>query len=148
MLRRVVDADHAPRPRMVEDWVTVLDQSHRWGCDRTRMIATEQLRLSPMDVVFKIYIWRKYGLDENELVPCFQALGIRDQPLTLAEGQMLEMEMALRVSALRERVQQGVIAYSKQCAGPEADLLAMLPSQRVKELVCRALMADFLNCYI
>ncbi|RPD52163.1 hypothetical protein L227DRAFT_515256 [Lentinus tigrinus ALCF2SS1-6] len=145
LLYPFVPTEEAPRPRAVEDWVSVLDQSHRWGCERIRVIAVEQLSILPMDEVLKIAVWRKYGLDENDLLPCLQVLGTRDQPLTLTEGRLLELEMALRVSALRERVQQGLIAYTKQSSA-RPDLLDILPSQRVKELVCRALLPDFMNC--
>ena len=137
-----------PRPLAVDDWVSVLDQSHRWGCDRVRVIAVEQLKLLPMDHVLKIAVWRRYDLDENDLLPCFQVLGTRDSPLTLTEGRLLELEMALRVSALRERVQQGVITYAKQStSGVGNDLLDILPPQRVRELVCRALLPDFMKRY-
>ena len=111
-----------------------------------RMVAVERLRLLPMDDVLKIAVWRKYNLDENDLLPCFQVLGTRDSPLTLNEGRLLELELVLRVSALRESVQRGVIAYTKQSTGIGSDLLDMLPSHRVKELVCRALLPEFMKC--
>ncbi|RPD52104.1 hypothetical protein L227DRAFT_477325, partial [Lentinus tigrinus ALCF2SS1-6] len=104
LLYPVPTAHDALGPHTVDDWVSVLEQSHKWGCDRIRTLAVEQLRHLPMDSVPKIAVWRKYGLDEDDLMPCFQVLGTRDQPLTLTEGRLLELEMALRVSALRERV--------------------------------------------
>ena len=142
----VPTTNDAPRQLNVDDWISVLDQSHRWRCDKVRMVAVERLRLLPMDDVLKIAVWRKYNLDENDLLPCFQVLGTRDSPLTLNEGRLLELELVLRVSALRESVQRGVIAYTKQSTGIGSDLLDMLPSHRVKELVCRALLPEFMKC--
>ncbi|KAI0688336.1 hypothetical protein C8T65DRAFT_527722, partial [Cerioporus squamosus] len=96
--------DVPPGPRSAVDWISILDQCQRWRCPRIRSIAVERLKLTPMDDVLRIAVWRKYGLDQSQLISSYQALGTRNVPLTVAEGRMLKVDMAVKVSALREKV--------------------------------------------
>ena len=102
----------------------------------------EQLKHLPMDDVLRIAVWRKYALDQSQLFSSYQALGTRDLPLTVAEGRMLEVDTAIRVSALREKVLQGFISQIQHSMAVGSDLLAL---QRVKELICRAFLTEFMN---
>ncbi|KAI0716924.1 hypothetical protein C8Q76DRAFT_598731, partial [Earliella scabrosa] len=97
----------ATLPRCAEDWISILDQSDQWGCNRIRLMAIEQLQGLSMDPVLKIAIWTKYRLDVSEIASSYHALGTRTQPLTLAEGRMLEPDTVVKLAALRDRVHQG-----------------------------------------
>ena len=139
---RVETAGDAPRPRSVDDWIAMLDQSDKWGCTKIRSLAVEQLQALPMDHVLKIAVWKKYGLDETDITSCYHALGTRVQPLSLAEGRLLDLETLLRLAALRDRVQQGVLSYMREPPPPGS---ALLPSERARDLICRAFLLEFMR---
>ncbi|KAI0745567.1 hypothetical protein C8Q76DRAFT_595930, partial [Earliella scabrosa] len=95
------------RPRTPEDWITILDQSHKWGCNKIKALAVDRLKAMPMDHVLKIAVWTKYGLDDADITLSYHALGIRAQPLTTEEGRLLELDTVVKLAALRDRVHQG-----------------------------------------
>ncbi|RPD70495.1 hypothetical protein L226DRAFT_470190 [Lentinus tigrinus ALCF2SS1-7] len=135
--------DDAPCPRIAEDWVAVLEQSYKWSCMKIQLCAVEQLKAIQMDDALKIAVWQKYGLDGSHVKPCYHRLATRDSPLTHAEGRLLGLEIVLRLSALRERIQQGAAGYEEmtrtECNGGRE-----IPLQRVKDLLGRAYIADLM----
>lgn len=136
--QRVDTCDKVHSPRSVEDWICILDQCRFWKCHAVRSIAEEQLKLAPMNDVLRIAVWRKYGLEKSQLIPCYQALGTRELPLTIEEGHMLEVETAVKVAALREEVLQGMMNHMQHTTTAGCDL-------RVKELICRASLGDVID---
>lgn len=92
-----------------------------------------------MDHAQKIAVWLKYGLDEADIVHCYHALGTRLKPLTLEEGQILDLKTVLKVAALRDRVQQGVLNYVRE-PPPAGDGLT---AERVRDPICRASLLEF-----
>ncbi|KAI1782943.1 hypothetical protein LXA43DRAFT_865901, partial [Ganoderma leucocontextum] len=88
----------------VEDWISILEQSEAWGCTRIRSAAVERLRNLPMDAALKIATWKKYGLDEEQIARCYHELGTRPQPLSMEEGQLLGMELMVKLAGLRDSV--------------------------------------------
>ena len=108
-------------------------------------MAIAELQGRPMDHVQKIATWKKYGLDEAQIVPCYHAVGIRAQPITTTEGQLLGIELSLKLAALREKINQGTLEYLQQCAQEDAGEIPLSPTSlaRTKDLICRALLGEF-----
>lgn len=119
----------------------MLDQSYRWGCKKMRTVALEHLKALPMDPVLKIAVWKKYGLDEADIATCYHALATRLKPLTVEEGRQLELETTLKLTALRDRVQQGVLNFMKDPASGGG----AFTTERIRDLVCRAFLVDFMK---
>ncbi|KAI0718621.1 hypothetical protein C8T65DRAFT_544474, partial [Cerioporus squamosus] len=90
-----------------EDWIAMLEQSQKWGCSGIRAVAIAELEKTSMDDALRIATWKKFALDESQLARCYHTFGTRSQPISTAEGQLMGMEMALRLSALRDSVNQG-----------------------------------------
>ncbi|KAI0715540.1 hypothetical protein C8T65DRAFT_527855, partial [Cerioporus squamosus] len=88
----------------VEDWIVVLEQSERWGCSRIRVAAIGELEKASMDDALRIATWKKFALDESQIVQCYHAFGTRSQPISVAEGQLMGIEMTVRLAALRDSV--------------------------------------------
>lgn len=128
-----------PRPRSAEDWVLVLEESHKWGCKKIRGLAVDRLKTIPMDHVRKIAIWRQYRLDEADIAPSYHALATRTQPLTTEEGRLLDIDTVVKIAAIRDRVQQGVLDYLNE---PPPAGWSVLPSERVRDLICRAFLME------
>lgn len=122
----------------------VLEQSQLWGCGRTREIAIRELQHAPLDNVVKIAAWNKFGLDETELTSCYHALAVQTQPISLEEGQLMGMPLLIKLMALRDAVNHGVMTYLKDTCGG-LDPGHMLPLEFVKDLVCRSLLGDFMR---
>lgn len=95
-----------------------------------------------MDHVLKIAVWTKYGLDETDIATSYHLLATRAHPLTLEEGRMLEVETMVKVAALRDRVQQGVLNYMKE---PPPAGGVLLPSDRARDLICKAFLLEYLR---
>ena len=120
----------------------VLEESHKWGCKRIRVLAVDRLKTMAMDPVRKIAIWSQFGLDEADIAASYHALATRTQPLTPDEGRLLGVETVVKVAALRDRVQQGVLNYMNE---PPPAGWSVLPSERVRDLICRAFLMEVMR---
>ena len=120
----------------------MLEQSEKWGCPAIRAGAIAELEKAAMDDACRIATWKKFALDETQIVRCYHTFGTRNQPISIAEGHLMGMEMALRLSALRDNVNQGVIG----CLQESGDVQPMgLQLDQMKDLVCRGLLGEFLR---
>ena len=120
----------------------MLEQSERWGCPGIRAGAIAELEKVTMDDALKIATWKKFALDESQIVRCYHTFGTRAQPVSIAEGHLMGMDMALRLSALRDKVNQRVIGCLQESGDGETIGLQL---DQMKHLVCRRLLADFLS---
>lgn len=128
-----------------QDWVVVLEQSEKWGCPGIRAAAIAELEKMPMDDALRIATWKKFSLDESQIMRCYHTFGTRDQPVSIAEGDLMGMEMALRLSALRDSVNQGVLECLKESAEGHGGQAMGLQLVRMKDLVCRGLLVEFMS---
>ena len=110
-------------------------------------MAIAELQWRPIDHVLKIATWKKYGLDEVHIMSSYHALGVRPQPITIAEGRLLGVELSLRLAALRDKVQQGVLDYLQESVREDVSetLLAPAAIGRTKDLICRAMLVEFIR---
>ena len=132
-------------PVTVEDWVSVVDQSQKWGCASMKSAALAKLQGLPMEPALKIATWRRYALDETQIASCYHAIGTRTQPLSAVEGRLLGLDMVVKLSALRDTVQQGVLSYLTQSAQNEDYRHLQLSIERVKDLICRGLLLEYMQ---
>ncbi|KAI0703521.1 hypothetical protein C8T65DRAFT_538070, partial [Cerioporus squamosus] len=91
-------------PFSAEDWISVLEQSQKWGCSHIRAVAIAELQASDMDDALRIATWTRFGLDESQIARCYHTFGTRTQPISVAEAELMGLGMAMRLSALRDSV--------------------------------------------
>lgn len=86
----------------VAEWTAILDLAANWNFKSIKALAIKKLACiaSPID---KIVLGRKYDI-EAWLGDAYEAVCIRDEPLTLEEGNRLGMEDVINISATRQRV--------------------------------------------
>ena len=98
-----------------------------------------------MDDACRIATWRRFALDESQITRCYHAFGTRNQPITVAEGNVMGIEMALRLSALRDNVNQGVLVCIQELADGHDVQATGLQVDRMKDFVCRGLLVEFMR---
>lgn len=83
----------------VEDWSAILQLADTWHFKSIRTLAIKQL--APIaSHIDKIVLGRKYGVDEW-LADAYEAVCLRDGPLTLEEGRRLGVDDVIRVNTIR-----------------------------------------------
>ncbi|KAI0691408.1 hypothetical protein C8T65DRAFT_526680, partial [Cerioporus squamosus] len=85
-----------------EDWISVLEQSQKWGCLHIRALAIAELQTASMDDALRIATWKRFGLDESQIARSYHAFGTRAESISLAEGELMGIGMSTRLSALRD----------------------------------------------
>ncbi|TFK80616.1 hypothetical protein K466DRAFT_503603 [Polyporus arcularius HHB13444] len=129
-----------------EDWISVLEQSQKWGCSHIYAVAIAKLQSTAMEDALRIATWKRFGLDESQIARCYHAFGTRTQPISLAEGELMGMAMAMRLSALRDTVHQGVLQYLQEhTKGEHAGQVMGMQVDRLRDLVCRGLLVEFMR---
>ncbi|KAI0710340.1 hypothetical protein C8T65DRAFT_575427 [Cerioporus squamosus] len=129
-----------------EDWISVLEQGQKWGCSQICAVAVAELQTTAMDDALKIATWKRFGLDESQIARCYHAFGTRTQPISVEEGELMGIDMALRLSALRDSVHQGVLLYLQEhINGEHAGQTIDLQVDRLRDLVCRGLLSEFMR---
>ncbi|TFY83755.1 hypothetical protein EWM64_g253 [Hericium alpestre] len=93
---------HESELKTVEEWASVLRLATLWSFSSIRKLPITRLEpiASPVD---KIVFGRTYTVDDW-LVPGFDALCQREQPLSKEEGHRLGIDDAMLVASLREGV--------------------------------------------
>lgn len=86
----------------IEEWISIFEQADRWQMDILRDRALEALRGLYMDPICKVAFWRRFDLDQNELVPIYRELILRQQPLSLKEAEMIGLEMSVLLAHARD----------------------------------------------
>lgn len=119
----------------------ILEQCEKWGCPGIRAAAVSKLEKATMDDALRIATWKRFALNEAQIVRCYHAFGTRNQPITATEGHLMGIEMTLRLSALRDSVNEGVLG----CLQELSDGHDGLQVDRMKDLVCRGLLVEFMR---
>jgi hypothetical protein len=88
----------------ITEWTAILDLAASWNFKSIKALAIKQLACiaSPID---KIVLGRKHNIEEW-LGDAYEAVCVRDEPLTLEEGNRLGMEDVIKISATRQRIHQ------------------------------------------
>lgn len=84
----------------VAEWTAILDLAANWNFKSIKALAIKNLTpiASPID---KIVLGRKHGIEEW-LGDAYEAVCVRDEPLTLEDGMRLGMEDVIKISATRQ----------------------------------------------
>jgi hypothetical protein len=88
----------------VEEWTSILKLAHNWdflGVKELALRELEQLVIPPLQ---KIVIYHSYAIDRRLLHAAYTAFAIRDEPITIEEGQELGLETAIQLARAREFV--------------------------------------------
>jgi hypothetical protein len=67
-----------------------------------KALAIRELEKHQIPAIQKTVIYQKYAVDRSHLLSAFTALVMRDEPITIDEGQELGLETALRLACARE----------------------------------------------
>ncbi|TDL15215.1 hypothetical protein BD410DRAFT_809106 [Rickenella mellea] len=86
-----------------DDLVSAMKLSHMWGMRRVRTNIIKELWHHSVDPVTKITLAIATEMREWLLQPCME-LATRDEPLSVAEGEELGWEFAVKMWGVRERV--------------------------------------------
>ncbi|KAJ7593791.1 hypothetical protein C8J56DRAFT_421270 [Mycena floridula] len=86
-----------------EDWTAILDLAHHWGFAQVKDFAIRELEKKlDIPVVDRLVIYQYYEVDKALLLPYYEALCLRDEPLSYEEGSALEMRTTINIAAARE----------------------------------------------
>jgi hypothetical protein len=97
----------------VDEWTSILKLAHQWdflGVKDLALRELEQLKIPPLQ---KIVIYHSYAVDRRLLQAAYTAFAVRDDPITLEEGQELGLETALHLARAREVVRAPATASMK-----------------------------------
>ncbi|KAH7928354.1 hypothetical protein BV22DRAFT_1005071 [Leucogyrophana mollusca] len=90
----------------VEEWVALLSISTRYGMDRVRERALEEIdSMPPVDPIRRIVLAKKHDVAEW-LVPAYAALCRRVEPLNVLEAVEIGLETTVLVATAREKVRE------------------------------------------
>jgi hypothetical protein len=88
----------------IEEWTSVLKLAHIWDFIGVKELALRELEQLVIPPLQKIVIYHSYGIDRHLLQAAYTAFAIRDEPITLEEGQELGLETAIQLARAREFV--------------------------------------------
>ncbi|KAL0955710.1 hypothetical protein HGRIS_001930 [Hohenbuehelia grisea] len=93
--------DPEPNTRTLEEWEDILSLATMWDMPRIRKGAILTMSSMDMDPAEKIVLARCFDIDEW-LLPAFERLVLREEPLGVRDLHLLGEDSALKVCALRE----------------------------------------------
>ncbi|KAG8963763.1 hypothetical protein FRC03_002588 [Tulasnella sp. 419] len=85
-----------------ESWKAVLRLATKWGCPELRdyaMRSIERLKLKPVEMI----VLSRHCKVDKWLRPACLELCIRSEPLTVEEGKLLGIELAMKLVQIREK---------------------------------------------
>jgi hypothetical protein len=88
----------------VEEWTSILKLAHQWDFIGVKALALRELEQLKIPSLQKIVIYHSYAIDRSLLQVAYTAFAIRDESITLEEGQELGLETALQLARAREFV--------------------------------------------
>jgi hypothetical protein len=88
----------------VEEWTSILKLAHNWDFTGVKELALRELEQLVIPPLQKIVIYHSYGIDRRLLLAAYTAFAVRDEPITLEEGQELGLETAIHLARAREFV--------------------------------------------
>jgi hypothetical protein len=88
----------------IEEWTSILKLAHQWDFIGVKALALRELEQLKIPALQKIVIYHSYAIDRRLLQAAYTAFAIRDEPITLEEGQELGLETALQLARAREVV--------------------------------------------
>ncbi|KAL5532858.1 hypothetical protein ACEPAF_4632 [Sanghuangporus sanghuang] len=101
-LRVLFDSAYGLQSELQQDeWISVLQLSHMWSCDRLFALAISKLSVLEVDPILKIMLAKTYNI-EAWLPPAYFSLVTRAEPLTLEDAEKLGMETTIKLTEVRE----------------------------------------------
>ncbi|OCB88008.1 hypothetical protein A7U60_g4793 [Sanghuangporus baumii] len=101
-LRVLFDPAYGLQSELQQDeWISVLQLSHMWSCDRLFALAISKLSVLEVDPILKIMLAKTYNI-EAWLPPAYFSLVTRAEPLTLEDAEKLGMETTMKLTEVRE----------------------------------------------
>ncbi|KAL5490018.1 hypothetical protein ACEPAI_4851 [Sanghuangporus weigelae] len=101
-LRVLFDPAHGSLSELKQDeWISVLQVSHMWSCDRLFALAISKLSVLEVDPFLKITLAKAYNIKDWWL-PAYFSIVTRADPLTLQEAEKLGMETTMKLTEVRE----------------------------------------------
>lgn len=89
-----------PKEKTTPQWTSILHLAAKWEFESIKLLAINNLTAyaAPVD---KIVLGRRYGIDKW-LPDAYNAVCIRNEPLTVEEGMKLGVEDTIKISAARQ----------------------------------------------
>jgi hypothetical protein len=88
----------------VEEWTSILKLAHTWDFVGVKDLALRELERLVIPPLRKIVIYHSYAIDRRLLLAAYMAFAVRDEPISIEEGQELGLETALQLARAREFV--------------------------------------------
>jgi len=87
-----------------DQWISIVEQSHKWQTKSLTTFAANQLDRLTMDPVAKMALWERCGLQGSKRVlKAYVSVCERAEPFSLKEAQQLGLETFVKVVQVRER---------------------------------------------
>ena len=88
----------------VEEWTSILKLAHTWDFIGVKDLALRELERLVIPPLRKIVIYHNYAIDRRLLLAAYTAFAVRDEPISIEEGQELGLETAIQLARAREFV--------------------------------------------
>ncbi|KAN0130694.1 hypothetical protein V8E53_011369 [Lactarius tabidus] len=98
----------------LEKWKHILTLARKWGLARVEKLCIRELQDLQIEPVDKIELYQRFNLNPNLLKSSFVEITMRPDPLTIEEGQRLEISTSMRLARARERARDPGLAIRLQ----------------------------------
>lgn len=125
-------------PETSDQWTFVLKLASLWGFDTIRQIAIDHLKKS-VSAVDRIVLAEMYDLDfESWSLHAMHVIVRRHRPISVAEGQRIGIEMALKLASVRERAQSELLQAQWKAPGRRPNVETLDFTQILRETFKRS----------
>ena len=88
----------------IEEWTSILKLAHQWDFFGVKDLALRELEQLVIPPLQKIVIYHSYAIDRSLLHAAYTAFAVRDEPITMEEGQELGLDTVIQLVRAREFV--------------------------------------------
>lgn len=91
-------------PETIDQWTIILKLAILWGFNTIYERAIDHLK-DEVSPVGRVILGQTYNLDfESWILPVMNEIMRRKEPISLEEGRLLGLDMALRLASVREQI--------------------------------------------
>lgn len=88
----------------IEEWTSILKLAHQWDFFGVKELALRELEQLVIPPLQKIVIYHSYAIDRSLLLAAYTAFAVRDEPITMEEGEELGLDTVIQLVRAREFV--------------------------------------------
>ncbi|KAG6325991.1 hypothetical protein ID866_13098 [Astraeus odoratus] len=107
-------------PNGISEWTSVLKLATTWGFKDTRQAAIDALNDSQIGLVDRVVLAQTYDI-KDWLLPALNQLAQRAEPISLEEAGRIGVDVALKMTWVRERLKSTSIHHCSRCGSSDGN---------------------------